>query len=177
MIEEDMKIKGRLRAYDEDGNKLMDKQNYILDDGMDYIVKILGGSYDGSETWYNDPTVDSSNKGIEYAVESIAIGDNGTKYYNIDTEITDIQGNQVNEGAVDTTDARYELVDTGHWSFVFSVTNDTTEEQSHHEAAITNNYNVTATDRLCISRIGYEEPISVEAGGTIVYVWDLILSR
>jgi len=171
MIEEDMKIKGRLRAYDEDGNKIFDKQNYILNDGMDYIVKILAGDYGGTEAWY------STTDGEEYAVESIVIGDNETKYYNIDTEITDIQGNQVNEGAVDTTDARYELVDTGHWSFVFSVTNDTTEEQSHHEAAITNNYNVPATDRLCISRIGYEEPISVEAGGTIVYVWDLILSR
>jgi len=172
MIEDKITLKGRLRAYDEDGNKIFDKKNRILDDGLNYIVYILAAEYDGTEDWYN------TTDGEEYAVESIVIGDDNTPHYEIEEPIEDIQGNFVNEGLVQREDEGYELIDTGHFSFVFEVENDSeTESEEHYEAVITNNYDSSEAERLCMSRITFEEPVSIGPEQTILYIWDLVMKR
>ncbi len=172
MIKDKISLEGRLRAYDKEGNKILDKENRILDVCLDYLVYILAAEYDGSETWYE------SLDGEEYAVESIAIGDDNTPHTGISDPIEDLQGEQINEGEVLRDDDGYEWIDTGHFSFVFMVENvDTENPESHYEVVITNNYDVDKEDRLCLSRISFDEPIEIGPEQTIYYVWDLIFKR
>jgi len=244
MLEDNITLKGRLRAYDEEGNKILDKENRILDNGLNYIVKILAAKYAGTESWY------STTDGEEYAVESVAVGDDNTPYYDIEATIEDLQGSQINEGEVQRTDDGYKLIDTGHFSFVFEVTNgDSDVPEDHYEVVITNmgvdittydadvetgtttwdtgdtitysdtdvydvnwvkvkgvdtvvehtdddagtitidedtneqyvdvNYSLQDSfdNRLCMSRIVFEEPVGIGPEQTIFYVWDLILKR
>lgn len=168
MIEDKVKIEGRLKAFSEDGKKLLDTKNHILDVGLDYIVKILGTSYTGSEIWYNDTTSE------EYGIESVAVGDDNTTASDDDT---DLIGSQVNEGLVDRDDDGYGLLETGRFSFVFPVSNNSGSDEIHWEAVITNNGGVSKGDRICMSRIPFDNEVILPDGEEIKYTWELILSR
>lgn len=146
---------GTVKAYI-DGDKVFDSRNLILDSGLVYLASLLGGL---------------TGEGVDFGIESIAVGDNEPPE-GPDATQTDLEGAELGEG--ETTAS---LPDDGIVRFVSNITNTSGSTETHHEAVLTNEYDVGIGNRTCLSRVLLGTGIEVLDGQTITYIWEITFGR
>jgi len=155
MIKNKFSLKGRLIAKKND-EIIFDSNNLILDTGIEYLLKLLTGE-----------TVDTET---DYGIESISIGDGEDVE---DETQTDLQGTELDESNVTS---EYDIINNEIY-FYGTIENNSGSTITHHEAVLTNNYDVGKGNRTCLSRIKFDESIDLEDGELIEYIWLIEISR